>query len=71
MPEHKARLSARANPSDESVPCRAATAEQIINDETRIIVSVEEYDWLAEFMDEATPAPRLSEAFRQKLVWDV
>lgn len=45
-------------------------AEQIIKDETRIVMSPEEYDWLVQFMDEAKPAPRLTEAVRQKPVWD-
>ncbi len=49
-------------------------AEQVINDESRIVLSAEEYDWLVKFMDEATPAtskPRLREALHQKPVWDV
>lgn len=49
-------------------------AEQIINDETRIVLSTEEYTRLVELMDEATPAtpkPRLQEAIRQTPVWDV
>ena len=45
-------------------------AEQVINEETRIVLSAEEYDWLVKFMDEVHPAPRLREAFRQKPVWD-
>ena len=46
-------------------------AEQVIDEETRIVVSPEEYEWLIKLMDEATPAQRLREAFRQKPVWDV
>ena len=49
-------------------------AEQVIHDETRIVLSAEEYTRLAELMDEATsatPRPRLQEALRQTPVWDV
>jgi uncharacterized protein (DUF1778 family) len=47
-------------------------AEQIINDETRIMLSAEEYDRLVKLLDEApTPKARLREALRQTPVWDV
>ena len=46
-------------------------AEQILEEENRIIVSAEEYEWLVKLMDEAVPAPRLREALRRKPVWDV
>jgi len=46
-------------------------AENIIDADTRIVVSPDDYEWLVKLMDEAAPAPRLREAFRQKTVWDV
>jgi len=47
-------------------------AEQVINDETRIVLSADEYDWLVKYMDEPPgPKPRLREALLQKPVWDV
>lgn len=46
-------------------------AEQVIHDDTRIVLSPEEYDWLVKFMDAPpTPKPRLRELLRQKPVWD-
>ena len=45
-------------------------AEHIVDSETRIVVSPDEYDWLAQLMDTATDAPRLREAFREKPTWD-
>jgi len=45
-------------------------AESVIDAETRIVVSPEEYDRIAKLMDEAAPAPRLHEALKQKTVWD-
>lgn len=46
-------------------------AQEIIDQESKLIVSPEEYDWLVKLMDEATPTPRLSAALDQKPVWDV
>lgn len=47
-------------------------AEQVINDETRIVLSADEYDWLVRYMDEPpTFKPRLREAVHQTPVWDV
>jgi uncharacterized protein (DUF1778 family) len=49
-------------------------AEQIIEEEARVVVSPEEYDWLTILMDESIPAdskPRLADAIRQNLKWDV
>jgi uncharacterized protein (DUF1778 family) len=49
-------------------------AEHVVDAETRITVSAEEYDWLIKLMDGATPStpkPRLREALDQKPVWDV
>lgn len=47
-------------------------AEKVIEDETRIVVSTEEYEWLCKVLDEpAMPAPRLRAALKQKAVWDV
>lgn len=47
-------------------------AEQVIEEENRILISPEEHEWLVRVMDEpATPAPRLRAALVQKPVWDV
>jgi uncharacterized protein (DUF1778 family) len=46
-------------------------AQEIIDQESRLIVSLEEYDWLVKLMDEAIPTPRLRAALDQKPVWDV
>jgi uncharacterized protein (DUF1778 family) len=46
-------------------------AEQVIAEEAQIVVSTDEYDWIAKIMDEATPAPRLREALNQPPAWDV
>jgi uncharacterized protein (DUF1778 family) len=45
-------------------------AEQIVREETTVVVSPEEYAWLSRVMDEATPAPRLREALGRPPVWD-
>ena len=46
-------------------------AEQIISDESRIVLSPDEYDWLVKYMDEpTTPKPQLREALLQKPVWE-
>jgi uncharacterized protein (DUF1778 family) len=46
-------------------------AEHVIQEETVIKVSAEEYEWISKVMDAATPAPRLREALKEKPVWDV
>jgi uncharacterized protein (DUF1778 family) len=46
-------------------------AEQVVNDESQIVLSAEEYDWLVKFMDEPdAPTTRLRELLLQKPVWD-
>lgn len=46
-------------------------AEEVIRDETRLVLSAEDYDWLVQIMDAPpTPKPRLREAVHQKPVWD-
>ena len=46
-------------------------AERILNEESRIVVSVEEYEWLAKVMDAAPrELPELRELVRDMLVWD-
>lgn len=46
-------------------------AEQVIEAESRLMVSPEEYQWLCHVMDEpAQPVPRLRAALAQKQVWD-
>jgi uncharacterized protein (DUF1778 family) len=46
-------------------------AEQLIQQESTLYVSSEDYDWLAKIMDEAPQdLPRLREALAQKPVWD-
>ena len=45
-------------------------AEQIIREETLVVVSPTEYAWLVRIMDEAISAPRLREALKQIPVWD-
>ena len=48
-----------------------SAAEKVIEQESRIVVSPEEYDWLCQIMDQpAAPAPRLRAALAQKPVWD-
>ena len=46
-------------------------AERVINEETHIIVSAEEYEWLCQLLN-APPAdlPRLREVLEQKPVWN-
>jgi uncharacterized protein (DUF1778 family) len=47
-------------------------AEQLIQQESTVYVSAEDYVWLAKIMDEGPPdLPRLREALAQKPVWDV
>jgi len=46
-------------------------AQQVIEEESRLVVSAEEYEWLCGIMDApATPAPRLRAALAKKPVWD-
>ena len=46
-------------------------AQQVIEEENRLLVSAEEYEWLCGIMDApATPTPRLRAALAQKPVWD-
>ena len=45
-------------------------AQKVVVEESVLMVSPEEYVWLSRIMDEAVSAPRLSEALRQKPVWD-
>jgi len=45
-------------------------AEKVIKEETTVIVSAEEFAWIIQMMDEATPTPRLREAMKQTPVWD-
>ena len=48
-----------------------SAAEKVIEQESRIVVSPEEYDWLCQVMDQpAAPAPRLRAALAQTPVWD-
>ena len=48
-----------------------SAAEKVIEQENRIVVSPEEYDWLCQIMDQpAAPAPRLRAALAQTPVWD-
>jgi uncharacterized protein (DUF1778 family) len=47
-------------------------AERVLKEETQVIVSAEEYEWLCQLLDAPPhPAPRLREALAQKPVWDV
>ena len=47
------------------------SAQQIIEQETQIVVSAEEYEWLCKILDEpAQPAPRLREALKRPPVWE-
>lgn len=47
-------------------------AARVIEQETRVVVSPEDYAWLCAVLDApATPAPRLREALAKKPVWDV
>jgi uncharacterized protein (DUF1778 family) len=46
-------------------------AHQVVEEETLLRVSAEEYAWLSKTMDEAVLAPRLREALGQPPVWDV
>ena len=81
------RLSIRASKNQKSVLARAAAnhmnisqfvlgaslreAEKVIGDETRIVLSADEYDWLVKYMDEPpSPKPQLRAALLQKPVWD-
>ncbi|HEY3330009.1 MAG TPA: DUF1778 domain-containing protein [Capsulimonadaceae bacterium] len=46
-------------------------AEQIINSESTLAVSPEQYDWLVNLMDAPTsPKPALATAVRKPAVWD-
>lgn len=45
-------------------------AERVIREETQRAVAPEEFEWLCQIMDEATPTPRLRAALAQKPVWD-
>ena len=48
-----------------------SAAEKVIEQESRIVVSPEEYEWLCQVMDQpAAPAPRLRAALAQTPVWD-
>ena len=48
-----------------------SAAEKVIEQESRIVVSPEEYDWLCQIMDQpAAPAPRLRAALAQTPVWE-
>ena len=47
-------------------------AERVLQEETRILVSAEEYERLCQIMDEApVDAPRLRAALTQRPLWDV
>ena len=70
---HRAATARHMNVSQFVLGASLREAEQIIDEETRIVVSPEEYEWLVKLMDEATPAipnPKLREALQQKPVWD-
>jgi len=59
----EARLSIRADQMQKSV----------LVEETRIVLSSAEYDWLVKEVDESSPPtlkPGLREAMNQKPVWD-
>lgn len=46
-------------------------AERVLEEETRIVVSAEEYNWLCQIMDEAPrDLPKLRALLLQKPVWD-
>ena len=46
-------------------------AERVLKEETQIIVSPEEYQWLCQLLDAPPqPLPRLKKALAQKPVWD-
>lgn len=47
-------------------------AEAVIEEETRVVLSPQDYEWLCQLLDEpAKPAPRLRAALAQRPVWDV
>lgn len=48
-----------------------AAASKVVQEDSRIVLSTEEYAWLVKTMDKApTDAPRLREALAKKPVWD-
>jgi len=66
----RAAMARHMNVSQFVLGASLREAEHVIVEETQIVVSAEEYDWLVKLMDEARPAPRLHEAVHQKAVWD-
>lgn len=44
-------------------------AEQVIEEERKLVVSEADYAWLLEVMDKATDVPRLREAIAMKPAW--
>jgi uncharacterized protein (DUF1778 family) len=46
-------------------------AELVLQEQSRVVVSAEDYDWLCELMDEAPRSlPHLREAMSRPPVWD-
>ena len=75
-PDQKSALTraARArhmNLSQFVLQASLSEAKRVIQDETQVEVTPEEYEWLCQAMDAAPgAAPRLREAMARKAVWD-
>ncbi len=67
----RAATAQHMNVSQFVLQASLSAAQQVIEQESRILVSPEELAWLYQVMDEpATPAPRLRAALAQTPVWD-
>jgi len=68
----RAAESRHMNVSQFVLQASLSEAERILDEETRLVVSPEEYAWLCKLMDEPPrDLPELRELVRQKPVWDV
>ena len=67
----KAALARHMNVSQFVLNASLREAEQVIKEESKLIVSEQEFAWLCEVMDTATDSTRLKEALAMKPVWDV
>lgn len=66
----KAAQARHMNVSQFVLTASLREAQQVIQEESRLLISEEDYVWLCEILDSGGIAPRLLEALSKPPVWD-
>lgn len=68
---HRAAVARHMNVSQFVLDVSLREAEQIVNEQGRIALTEDDFDWLVKLLDEPPmPKPRLRQALAQKPVWN-